>query len=320
METQHVCGTSARVRTEVTMPDELALAIDRALALSNRAGIAWILVEGNRIVASHRCFAGETVLSPRQFCADNDNERRLYLSSPPHRFSYTAGQLQEIAYCWNISQICYPNVSSKLGDALGLEALEIPGVLIETYPMARANESLFFGPAAIQRLKRPWTTCFISMNSKGQGVAYRHFLSGFGAESTLRHSVIRNAVLAIQEEDESQKAEIQQHLKECCTITVRSDKELSALQSKLALGKQSTLVTLCDYTFFCQLAESNLIDECAVYVALTKLSPSQQSSAANDDIMPSAPTLEHWKVTATQAFEAGVLIQMRRKSDSLILS
>ncbi len=164
----------------------------------------------------------------------------------------------------------------------------------------------------LENHQRPWTTCFISMNSQGQGVKYDHFLSGFGAESTFHHALTKHTIVAIQKSLTQSDPQLHAIKEKCYAIDIENADALAQLQSKLARGGQSSLVTLCDYAFFCALADANTVDECRTYMALTELPSFQPSPISMGEHTNTVPSLLGWKVTSTHIFDAGVLIQIRR--------
>ncbi|WP_283130480.1 hypothetical protein [Enterovibrio norvegicus] len=296
------------------MPDELVMALNKAKALSSRNGVAWLMFEKNQLIASYSGFAGDPMFASLKQVKPAAHQRRLYISSPPHRHSYKSSELEEVAETWELDLVCFPQLSDAMNSALAVEAHKTENYTLNTPALSPKNESIFFGPAMLEKHHRPWTTCFISMNSQGQGVKYDHFLSGFGAESTFHHALTKHTIVAIQKSLTQCDPQLNAIKEKCCAIEIESADALVQLQNKLARGGQSTLVTLCDYAFFCELANANTVDECRTYVALTELPTFQPLSASFGEQAQTVPSLFGWKVTSTQSFDAGVLIQMRRKT------
>ncbi|PMN70573.1 hypothetical protein BCT27_02320 [Enterovibrio norvegicus] len=309
--------TLGPLNEEEAMPDELVMALNKAKALSSRNGVAWLMFEKNQLIASYSGFAGDPMFASLKRGKPAAHQRRLYISSPPHRHSYKISELEEIAEKWELDLVCFPQLSEAMNTALAVEAHESENYTLTTPALSLKNESIFFGPAMLEKHHRPWTTCFISMNSQGQGVKYDHFLSGFGAESTFHHALTKHTIVAIQKSLTQSDPQLNAIKEKCCAIEIESADALVQLQNKLARGGQSTLVTLCDYAFFGELANVNTVDECRTYVALTELPTFQPLSASFGKQAQTVPSLFGWKVTSTHSFDAGVLIQMRRKTQCM---
>ncbi|WP_415721349.1 hypothetical protein [Photobacterium ganghwense] len=295
------------------MPDELVMTINKAKFLSNRSGIAWMLFQKNQLIHSHSGFLGYPLFNKLKKPFEHSSAQRLYISSPPHRFSYSVSELNAFIQGLNVETICYPTLSPTLSKLLEVEEFKRDDITIIKPEMDATNQSLFFGPATIQTKQRPWTTCFVSMNAMGQGVTYEHFLSGFGAKSTLYHALTNDTIVAV----EKALYQVDSHLDvikdRCCPIEVENIDALIALQRKLASAGQSVLAVLCGYSFFCQLANTKVVDETNLYVALGGVPAFAEYSAHTDNTKPKIPSLWHWKVISTQSFDLGVLVKMRRE-------
>ncbi|EOD80881.1 hypothetical protein D515_04860 [Grimontia indica] len=295
------------------MPDELVITINKAKSLSNRNGIAWMLFQKNQLIQSHTGFLGDPVFNTPKKPLKSSSTQRLYISSPPHRFSYSKSELNAFIQELNVETVCYPTLSPTLSNLLGVEAFKHDDITLIQPELDATNESLFFGPATIQSQQRPWTTCFVSINAMGQGVAYEHFLSGFGAKSTLYHALTKDTIVAVEKTLYQVDAHLDVIKDKCCAIEIESVEAFRALQSKLASAGQSVLVVLCGYPFFCQLANANVIDESNLYVALTGVPSFAEYPASTNHPEPKIPSLWHWKVISTQGFDSGVLVKMRRE-------
>ncbi|OEF49765.1 hypothetical protein A1OW_01455 [Enterovibrio norvegicus] len=302
----------SRLEKEKAMPDELVMALNKAKALSSRNGVAWLMFEKNQLIASYSGFAGDPMFASLERLEPATHKRHLYISSPPHRHSYKSSELEETAEKWELDVVCFPQLSNAMNKALVVEAHESKNYTLHTPALSPKNESIFFGPAMLENHQRPWTTCFISMNSQGRGVKYDHFLSGFGAESTFHHALTKHTIVAIQKSLTQSDPQLHAIKEKCYAIDIENADALAQLQSKLARGGQSSLVTLCDYAFFCALADANTVDECRTYMALTELPNFQPSPISMGEHTNTVPSLLGWKVTSTHIFDAGVLIQIRR--------
>ncbi|MEZ8142096.1 hypothetical protein A1OK_02955 [Enterovibrio norvegicus FF-454] len=303
------------------IPDELVMALNKAKSLSSRNGVAWLLFEDNQMVASYCGLAGDPMFTSLKYPPPSNRQRRLYLSTPPHRYSFLSDELIDIAEKWSLNTICYPTLSDDMSNALAVEILNTDnlcteGLTLHTPNIGESNESLFFGPATLKKHQRPWTICFISMNSQGQAVTYDHFFSGFGAESTFHHSLTKHTIVAVEKGLSQSDPQLMAIKEKCCAIEIENAEALAQLQAKLAQGGQNTLVTLCGNGFFYELANANKVDECRTYVALTDLPHFKPLSASNNQKTQAVPNLFGWKVTSTHSFESGVLIQIRRENQT----
>ncbi|MBA6257659.1 MULTISPECIES: hypothetical protein [unclassified Colwellia] len=294
------------------LPMAMVSTIDKALNLSNRSGVAWLIYDINNIVTTGASMVGYPQTSLKNDLAKVENAHALYLSCPPYPLFIEPEELYELIEVNGIKQLHIPKIKadwwSELVSNNSIE--ELTNCHVIEYPINNIGQQIYHGPYTILTKNRPWVKCVTVASMDGIDINLSKSGSYKCIKSIINSIIEKNHAVAIEsgtyEKDSiilvnKAKAEI-------ATYEISSVKDFKKTLKFQNLLQQPTLTLIAGTNIMKELLALDLIDEVVYFFLFLNI----ETIDRQEETRSVMPKLTGWNITDTESFKQGVKISFSR--------
>jgi len=300
-----------QAKIDSSVPKYLAIAIDKAYNISDRAGIGWVLTHEGKITMLNGGFSGNIDINEFKQYRKPNEESELFLSCPPYPLFFSLKELEELIHYLNITKLNFPKLSKELHNALEISELKnINNCEIKTHNVRQISDKVYCGPITLLKKQRPWTRCLVGSTMSGHNLPLDHFFKEFGVKAYAFEKLAQSTSIAFETGFLLKDFDLKINTGNVAIprYQVTNVKDVQNVHNQLKLINSPVLTMVCSFELFSQLMSTDLVDECICHVSM--LNPPSENTKHSYSL-PNVES-EDWKITESIAMSKGVRIHLNR--------
>lgn len=308
IETEVGAASGAAIQSAQRIPKALALAIDSARYVSNRGGVAWVVTQNGKVVASRSSFYGY----PQTELFDELNawpgSKNIYLSTEPHSAFVDSKALLSAAKRNHVESIHFPSCKG-IRPVGGMEKSRYGSISIHRHDVAGASDVIHYGPYTLTEKKRPWVTAITATDMIGGSVPLTQFYKEFGARSYIERTIGQSHALINQIGYEWCFVDITNNALgvDLIRYDVHSSEDVTNALSQQYLMQNATVALVADTCLIGELVNEGVVDEIIYHIDVGLAAANKMGAISCQH----RPNLNGWEITSSTHFAHSCRIKVR---------